>query len=67
VLAEVERLLDEYLDARNEFERDLQLALEGNQPSEAVNTLKALTDKFHARKVAFDQYVAAAANAVAEE
>jgi hypothetical protein len=50
VLAEVERLLDEYLDARNEFERVLQMALEGNLPPEAVNTLKALIDAFHARK-----------------
>jgi hypothetical protein len=34
VLAEVERLLDEYLEASREFERVLQLALEGNQPPE---------------------------------
>ena len=52
VLTEVERLLDQYLDARNEFQYVLQTALEGNQPSEAVNTLKALIDAFHARKLA---------------
>ena len=39
VQAEVEKLLGEYLDARNEFERVFQMALEGNLPSEAVNTV----------------------------
>ena len=54
VLPEVERFLDEYLKARNEFERVFQIALEGNLPSEAVNTLNALIDAFHTRKLAFE-------------
>jgi hypothetical protein len=59
VLAEVERLLDEYLEASREFERVLQLALEGNQPPEAVNPLNAVLDAFNAHKLSLDRYVAA--------
>jgi hypothetical protein len=61
VLAEVERLLDEYLEARNEFERVLHLVLEGNQHPEAVNTLDTLMDAVNVRKLFLDRYVATAA------
>jgi hypothetical protein len=64
VLAEVERLLGKYLRARSEFERDLQVILEGNQHSKAVNALRGAVN---ARKLAFDQYVAAATNAAGED
>ena len=60
VLAKVKRLHHEYLGARSEFERDLQVVLEGNQRSKAVNTL---IGAFNARKLAFGRYVAAAAKA----
>jgi hypothetical protein len=60
VLAEVNSLFDEYLGARSEFERDLQVILEGHQRSKAV---KALRDAFNARRLAFGRYVAAAAKA----
>jgi hypothetical protein len=67
VLAGVERLLDEYLDARNEFERVLQVVLDANQHSAAVNTLHALMDAVNARKLSLDRYVAAAANSAGED
>jgi hypothetical protein len=57
VLAEVERLLGKYLRTRIEFERDLQVVLEGNRHSKAVN---ALMGAVNARKLAFGRYVAAA-------
>ena len=64
VLAEVKRLFDEYLGARSEFERDLQVVLEGNQHPKAV---KALLGAVNARKLAFGRYVAAAASAAGED
>ena len=66
LLAKVERLRDEYLEVRNECEHVLQLALEGNQHSEAVNTLNAVLDALNAHKLSLDRYVAAWTKAVGE-
>ena len=64
VLAEVKSLFDEYLGARSEFERDLQVVLQGNRHSKAVN---ALMRAVNTRKLAFGRYVAAAASAAGED
>jgi hypothetical protein len=61
VLTEVERLHREYLEANGEFERILQLVLEGNQHS------KALMSAFNVRKSSFDRYAGAAAKAAGKD
>jgi hypothetical protein len=64
VLAEVQRLRHEYLEAAREFERVRHLVCVGDEHPEGMN---ALIDAARARKFAFDRWVAAAARSAGED